>query len=69
MRVKINLEMIMEISNNCETNDEALALITDEFENKLNFGSTSINSSDDLPSLVINAIKIKSFYRLSEVVL
>lgn len=64
MRAVVNVQMVIEIPNDY-TEERALSLISDEFEEMLDVGFTSDDYVDDLPEVIINSIKIKSFSRLA----
>ncbi len=64
MRAIINVQMVIEIPNDY-SEERALSLISDEFEEMLDIGLTSNDYVDDVPELIINTIKIKSFNRLA----
>ena len=64
MRAVINVQMVIEVPNDY-SEQKALSLISNEFEEMLNVCFTSNDYVDDLPEVIINSIKIKSFSRLA----
>lgn len=68
MRAAINVQMIVELPNDFNEKN-ALSLISDEFQDFLSVGLTSDDYLDDIPEIIINSIKVRSFRKLAPLAL
>ena len=65
MKCKVLLEVVMEIPNEYTVEESAISLIKDEIENSLYVGLNLDDYVNEVPDVIFNSIKIKSFYKIA----